>query len=516
MSAILTVRSGLPGTTTARLGPGSSLQTPASSFERPDVVAGVDPWPADGELGQLPEPGGVPAGRARHVRRRRGRHLGGTGLLERGHGRRQELPASAARKYLYAPGRGLQRAQPPEQGHAGAGHHTRPSSARSSTPRTPHACWSSSLSSSSSGDAGRRGRNRGGPSGPPPSSCRLHRYSDGIAAAHPSSSLSRWRSRFSHGRCTRPRSRRNLRPLSRAAATAGVTRGVPAARRARRRRLPGRESSRASWPAASPSSAACCARAGRASRRGGALLAADFRGATLRPLATKPRSRRALLAGARAKRLSSGARARPEAFAERARGAASPTSTTVRVAELLITGIELTRDRPARGRTCATTSWARPPGLARRARGPLAHRLAARRDGAWRVVEWTRSSSAEPSRGSRSSREVTEAALGGERVLPPPARGPRSTPGSPRIDSVLHARLDGPPRRVGRATRTATVSTTSTSRSPRACPTGCSATRATAPSRTSRSRRGSACSTRPSQSLFADVDNDGDQDLSWS
>jgi hypothetical protein len=43
VSAILTVRSGLPGTTTAGWGTGSSLQNSGFSFERPDVVAGQAP-----------------------------------------------------------------------------------------------------------------------------------------------------------------------------------------------------------------------------------------------------------------------------------------------------------------------------------------------------------------------------------------------------------------------------------------------------------------------------------------
>jgi hypothetical protein len=43
VSEIVTIRSGLPGTTTAGWGPGSSLQNSGFSFERPDVVPGVDP-----------------------------------------------------------------------------------------------------------------------------------------------------------------------------------------------------------------------------------------------------------------------------------------------------------------------------------------------------------------------------------------------------------------------------------------------------------------------------------------
>jgi outer membrane receptor protein involved in Fe transport len=43
VSAIVTVRSGLPGTTTAGWGPGNSLQNSGFSFERPDVVPGVAP-----------------------------------------------------------------------------------------------------------------------------------------------------------------------------------------------------------------------------------------------------------------------------------------------------------------------------------------------------------------------------------------------------------------------------------------------------------------------------------------
>jgi outer membrane receptor protein involved in Fe transport len=47
VSAIVTVRSGLPGTTTAGWGPGNSLQNTGFSFERPDVVEGVDPQTGD-------------------------------------------------------------------------------------------------------------------------------------------------------------------------------------------------------------------------------------------------------------------------------------------------------------------------------------------------------------------------------------------------------------------------------------------------------------------------------------
>jgi outer membrane receptor protein involved in Fe transport len=47
VSAIVTVRSGLPGTTTAGWGPGSSLQNSGFSFERPDVVPGQDPQTGD-------------------------------------------------------------------------------------------------------------------------------------------------------------------------------------------------------------------------------------------------------------------------------------------------------------------------------------------------------------------------------------------------------------------------------------------------------------------------------------
>ena len=47
VSAIVSVRSGLPGTTTAGWGPGSSLQNSGFSFERPDRVAGVDPLTGD-------------------------------------------------------------------------------------------------------------------------------------------------------------------------------------------------------------------------------------------------------------------------------------------------------------------------------------------------------------------------------------------------------------------------------------------------------------------------------------
>ena len=48
VSSILTVRSGLPGTTVAGWGPGSSLQNSGFSFERPDRVEGVDPQTGNG------------------------------------------------------------------------------------------------------------------------------------------------------------------------------------------------------------------------------------------------------------------------------------------------------------------------------------------------------------------------------------------------------------------------------------------------------------------------------------
>jgi hypothetical protein len=48
VSAIVSVRSGLPGTTTAGWGPGASLQNSGFSFERPDRVDGVDPQTGDG------------------------------------------------------------------------------------------------------------------------------------------------------------------------------------------------------------------------------------------------------------------------------------------------------------------------------------------------------------------------------------------------------------------------------------------------------------------------------------
>jgi len=47
VSAIVTLRSGLPGTTVAGWGPGSSLQNSGFSFERPDRVEGVDPLTGD-------------------------------------------------------------------------------------------------------------------------------------------------------------------------------------------------------------------------------------------------------------------------------------------------------------------------------------------------------------------------------------------------------------------------------------------------------------------------------------
>jgi outer membrane receptor protein involved in Fe transport len=47
VSSILTVRSGLPGTTVAGWGPGSSLQNSGFSFERPDRVEGADPLTGD-------------------------------------------------------------------------------------------------------------------------------------------------------------------------------------------------------------------------------------------------------------------------------------------------------------------------------------------------------------------------------------------------------------------------------------------------------------------------------------
>jgi hypothetical protein len=66
---------------------------------------------------------------------------------------------------------------------------------------------------------------------------------------------------------------------------------------------------------------------------------------------------------------------------------------------------------------------------------------------------------------------------------------------------------------VGDGASTATASTICTSLSRPACPTGCFGTAATARSRTSPIRCGVGVLDDTSQSLFADVDNDGDQDL---
>jgi Carboxypeptidase regulatory-like domain/TonB dependent receptor/TonB-dependent Receptor Plug Domain len=49
VSSILTVRTGLPGTTVAGWGPGNSLQNSGFSFERPDRVPGTDPVPSDAD-----------------------------------------------------------------------------------------------------------------------------------------------------------------------------------------------------------------------------------------------------------------------------------------------------------------------------------------------------------------------------------------------------------------------------------------------------------------------------------
>ena len=60
---------------------------------------------------------------------------------------------------------------------------------------------------------------------------------------------------------------------------------------------------------------------------------------------------------------------------------------------------------------------------------------------------------------------------------------------------------------------TATASTTSTSRSPRACPTGSIRNHGDGTFEDVTEAAGLAVLDRTSQSLFADVDNDGDQDL---
>ncbi len=100
VSSILTVRSGLPGTTTAGWGPGSSLQNSGFSFERPDRVEGRRSPDRRQRLGQLPQHRGVQAGGARHLRQLGHRHLDGAGLLERRLRASTRTSRSEDRRYL--------------------------------------------------------------------------------------------------------------------------------------------------------------------------------------------------------------------------------------------------------------------------------------------------------------------------------------------------------------------------------------------------------------------------------
>ena len=299
-----------------------------------------------------------------------------------------------------------------------------------------------------------------------------------------------------------PRYRPNLRPP---AALEPILRHVDAGQR----RLPRREDGRGIVTAARRARRAASG-PGRAAEAGESLLAPSFRGSALAP-AEELRARQEL-----EPRVWSGRSPSREPNLDAARFRTELESflaglSSVRVAEFLITEIEA---RAARGRDRVRYDLVGEGPETGRAQRVGRWRMDWRResDGAWRVAEWADARRRSQPRRFPAFTEVTEAALGGAPVFRRQLRlRPRRLARHPRLR--LHARLHGPPRRRRRATPTATASTTSTSPSPRACPTGSSATGATAPSRTSPEAAGLVVLDDTSQSLFADVDNDGDQDL---
>ena len=130
----------------------------------------------------------------------------------------------------------------------------------------------------------------------------------------------------------------------------------------------------------------------------------------------------------------------------------------------------------------------------------------------WQVVRWTAASHVVSRARTADLHGDHRGGARRQRLVPPSAQHrSRFLDGDVRLGP--DARLERPSRRLGRRRRTATASTICTSPSRPDCPIACTGIAATRPSRTSPTTRASASSTTPRQSLFADVDNDGDEDL---
>ena len=194
---------------------------------------------------------------------------------------------------------------------------------------------------------------------------------------------------------------------------------------------------------------------GRILRAGGArdatpLLAADFRGARLRPLEVTPVARGALEV-ARSRAMSQELALDRAGFARELQALVAGMDE-VRVAEFLITRIEVVRRRPGAYAGALRRRGRKPGGLPDRARRPLADRLAARRSARVAPVSWqaldqqqSRAAGSDLPRGDGGGAR-------GEPVVPAPA-DPGTRPVACHHRLRLHAQLDGAPRRVGRGRR---------------------------------------------------------------
>jgi Tfp pilus assembly protein PilF len=239
------------------------------------------------------------------------------------------------------------------------------------------------------------------------------------------------------------------------------------------------------------------------------LLAADFRGATLRSLETSPVAAGAL-AVTRAKRLSSDLALDRAAFASEL-GALVAGMDEVRVAELLITGIEL--DGDSRARTDVRFDVVGSSPAAWRTERVGRFRIGWKRDEAraWRAVEWLALEQQESRAASPIFSEATETAFGANESFRRQLAFALD-PWLATLDSVFmrdsmghHGVSAGDADGDGRDDLYVAQ--------PAGLPNRLYRNRGDATFEDVTEQAGLAVLDQTSQSLFADVDNDGDQDL---